>query len=168
MRVPTRKSEEDRRALQDEPDRHLTPAAIERLKRQLADAERAIPAAKAELQRAQEMGDLSENFGYQEAKAQLRRLNARVITLADRIAQAVPITAGTADGTVTIGSTVTVETNERRFTFEILGSLETDPGRGRISHRSPLGAALLGKQEGDELTVPANDRNITYRVMDVR
>ncbi len=187
MRFPTRKSETDRRALAEEPDRYLTPDAIERLKRtreRLEKIER--PAAKLELQRAQEMGDLSENFGYQEAKRRLRGINDRLMSLDERLARAIPIEAGSDDGAVKIGSTVTLETpsgsppstslrtglaggeaSPRRFVFTILGSQETDPTRGRISYRSPLGAALLGKRAGDTATVEGNGRTVTYAILDV-
>lgn len=167
MRVPTRKSETDRLALQDEPDRLLTPQAIERLKRTLEKVIAELPAAKLELQKAQEMGDLSENFGYQEAKRRLRSLNDRVVSLQERITRAVPIMAGSEDGEVRIGSTVKVETGGKQFTFQVLGSQETDPTRGFISYRSPLGAALIGKKAGEVASVDANGRKIEYKIIEV-
>ena len=69
MQLPTRKSERDRRATMQPQDNHLTPEKIERMKKTLLDLEtRQRPEAKSELQRTQEMGDLSENAAYQEAK----------------------------------------------------------------------------------------------------
>lgn len=167
MRVPTRKSEEDRRALAGEPDRYLTPDAIERLKQQRKRLEEEHPAAKLELQRAQEMGDLSENFAYQEAKRRLRSINDRIVSIGERIAQAIPIDTRSGGDVVQIGSKVTLESNGRRFAFDILGSQETDPTRGRISYRSPLGVVLMGKAKGETATVQANGRDVAYLIIDI-
>ncbi len=79
MRIPTRKGEMDRLALAEPEDRHLTASAIERFKREVEDLEkRQRPEAVLEVRRLAEMGDFSENFGYQNAKALLRRINSRI------------------------------------------------------------------------------------------
>jgi transcription elongation factor GreA len=166
MQIPKRRGETLRK--QVEPDRYLTEERIRQLKDELKDLEtRQRREAADETRRLAEMGDLSENAGYQVAKQNLRRINARIISLQDRLANAIPIASG--DGTVVqIGSTVTVETGGKRFTFEILGSQETNPSRGRISHLSPLGAALIGHAVGDDIVVKSNDAEVSYRVVDIR
>lgn len=121
-----------------------------------------------EVRRLAEMGDFSENAGYQIAKGTLRRINDRIVTLEERIKTAIPIEQGTKDGTIRVGSTVTVETNQKPMIFEIVGSMETNPSRGRISHRSPLGVALLGHVAGDEVILKTPEREVVYRVIDVR
>lgn len=165
MRVPKRKSETQREALQGEPDRFLTPQAISRLKDEL---ERLIKdergKAAAEVRRAGEMGDFSENAGYQAAKAHLRRVNGRILSLQERLKHAIPIESGTDDGRVRIGTTVDVEMNGKASTYEILGSQESNPSRGRISYLSPLGAALMGHVAGDEVEGPSG----IVRVVSVR
>lgn len=129
---------------------------VERLKASL-------PAMRTEVARTQEMGDLSENAAYQEAKHHLRRTASRIAGLEERLMSAIPIEAGTNDGQVRIGSNVTVSDGAVERTYQILGSQETDPMKGRISYLSPLGAALMGKREGDE--AEANGR--AYRVVAV-
>lgn len=137
---------------------------LDQLKRQLADLEkRERPLAAEEVRRTGEMGDLSENAAYQYAKAHLRRVNGRILSLQDRIASAVLIQAPADDGVVRIGSTVTVATTEREMTFQILGSQETNPLKGRISYSSPLGAALIGHTVGE--VVVAN--GTAYRIAQV-
>lgn len=154
-----------REALQGEPDRFLTPEAIGRLKDELARLEKAERGtAAAEVRRAAEMGDLSENAGYQAAKAHLRRVNARILSIQGRLKAAIPIARGSDDGIVRIGSTVEVEMSGKRFTYEILGSQESDPSRGRISYLSPLGSSLLGRAAGDEAAGPSGP----VRVVSVR
>ncbi len=168
MRIPTRKSETDRLALQGEPDRFLTPEAMERMRRQIHDLETVQrPAAKLELQKAQEMGDLSENFGYQEAKRRLRSINDRIVMLEEKLKVAVPIRAGSEDGKIRIGSTVTVETGGKETEYMIVGAQEAQPLRRRISYLSPLGALLIGKSAGDAVTLTTERGSAVYRILSV-
>lgn len=147
-------------------DNLLTPAKIARLKVERDDlVKRERPIAAAEVQRTAEMGDLSENAGYQAAKAHLRRVNNRILWIEARLADAVPIAAGGGNGTIQVGSTVKVAVDGREMTFELVGSQETNPSRGRISHRSPIGLALLGARVGDDVVVKLPDRVITYHVL---
>ena len=93
MRVPTRRGEKLRP--QVELDRYVTPEKLQRLKDELDrllhhERKEAI----AEVQRGAEMGDFSENVGYQIAKANLRKLNARIMNLEERIKVAIPIESG--------------------------------------------------------------------------
>lgn len=149
-------------------DNMLTPAKIARLKTERDDlVKRERPSAAAEVQRTAEMGDLSENAGYQAAKAHLRRVNNRILWIEARLADAVPIAAGSSNGTIQVGSTVTVAIDGREMTFELVGSQETNPSRGRISHRSPIGLALLGARVGDDVVVKLADRAVTYHVSSI-
>lgn len=180
MRIPKRKGEEDRIALSEPEDRHLTPATIERFKRELVDLEtRERGEAVVELRRLAEMGDFSENFGYQNAKAHLRRVNARIDTLKERIKLAIPIEKGTnSDGGIQIGSRVrlamsakggsTSGGNGKLMEFEIVGSQETNPSRGRISYRSPLGQTLLGHKANEEIVFDGPAGKVIYQILEVK
>ncbi len=164
MRVPKRRGEELERASREE-DNYMTAAKRDRLRKTLRDIEEVqLPQAREDLRVAREMGDLSENAAYSEAKGRTLRLTARVHSLGERIRNAIIIEQGSDDGTVCIGCTVTVTVNGKRRTYEVLGSQETAPSDGRISYRSPLGAALLGHAAGDEVSIDANGRRITYRI----
>jgi transcription elongation factor GreA len=110
MQIPMRKAELAR--LQKQTDQHVTLEKIERMKEELVRLAKERPALVAEVTRTQEMGDLSENAGYQDAKYRLRRLDGRVLSLKDRIAHAIPIEEGPdASGRIRIGSTVTIESD---------------------------------------------------------
>lgn len=127
------------------------------------------PAAAEEVARTAAMGDLSENAAYTAAKYHLRRLNDRITTIEEKLKFAIVINEGTdSSGKIRIGSTVTVEVNGKQMTFEILGSHETNPSRGRISYLSPIGAALIDHVAGDVVTVKINDRAVVYRILEVR
>lgn len=167
MRLPIRRGEKENRKLLD---LHLTPAAIQRLQRELDDLEkRVLPTASAEMRRTAEMGDLSENAAYQHAKDTVRRTNNRILSLRTRITQAIPIQTGPNQfGRVTIGSTVTVVSGGTEKMYEIVGSQETSPGRGKISHASPLGMALLGHKVGDIVRITTTDnRTVSYRIASI-
>ena len=157
----------DRVAMAEPEDRHLTAAAIERFKREVVDLEkRQRPEAVLEVRRLAEMGDFYENFGYQNAKALLRRINSRIDSLKERIKNSIPIKT-TNDGTIRLGSTVTVFVNAKPTTFEIVGSLETNPSRGRISHNSPIGIALIGHKTGEEVIFHGPAGDSVYQIVEV-
>lgn len=126
------------------------------------------PIEVAEVRRLAELGDFSENAAYQMAKGNLRRINSRITTLEERLKVAIPIEEGPDEsGRIRIGSSVTLEWDGRTHTFEILGSSETNPSRGRISYLSPLGAALMGRSAGDVVEVQGQTKVVPYRILAV-
>jgi transcription elongation factor GreA len=145
----------------------MTQAKVDDLQRQLAKLKAQHPQAAKEMQRLAELGDFSENAAYQMAKSRLRGINERMRQLDERLKHAV-IIAPQNDGTIGLGSTVSVELNGVKQTFLILGSSETSPGQGVISHHSPIGTALVGRKAGDELTIKLTDREISCRIIAVK
>lgn len=169
MQIPKRKKE-DYRKYGGDADNYLSPEAIRKLKddlRRLEDVSR--PRAVTDLSRAREMGDLSENAAYSEAKGRLMGIDRRIFEIKEKLKNAVVIERGSSDGKVAVGATVTVRVNGKEKTYGIVGSAETDPGSGRISHLSPLGAALKGHRAGDEVTVKnALGKEVVYEIIEVR
>lgn len=167
MQVPKRKSEENRKIGPD--DHFLTEEKIARLKAQLVRLDEIEkPKALADLQEAQAAGDLSENAAYTEAKARLRRINGKMLSIKERLKHAIVIKKGPGKhGEVQIGSTVTVEVNGKEKVFEITGAQESEPGRGKISYHSPVGSALIDAVAGDEVGVDIGERTIIYRIKKV-
>ena len=111
---------------------------------------------KKEISTARAYGDLSENSEYDEAKAEQGKIHSRIAELREMIANAKVIDESQIDESkVSVGSTVTVfnKTRNMEATYNIVGSYETDPKNGRISDSSPIGMALIGAVEGDEVTV---------------
>jgi len=153
------------------PPVYLTPEAIERLRERLVRLKRDLPAAAAEAKSTAEYGDRSDNAAYKEAKGILRRLKGQIIRIEAQLKYSVVIEKGAnPDGTIRLGSTVTLEQRGggARRTFEIVGPFETDPARARISHESPLGAALIGKKSGDTILVKTPDGNQEYKILAVK
>ena len=111
---------------------------------------------KKEISTARAFGDLSENSEYDEAKQEQGKIHARIAELREMIAHAKVIDESQIDESkVSVGSIVTVFNKTRNMdaTYHIVGSYETDPKNGKISDSSPIGMALLGAREGDEVVV---------------
>ena len=111
---------------------------------------------KKEISTARSFGDLSENSEYDEAKAEQGKIHARIAELREMIANAKVVDESQIDESkVSVGSIVTVFNKTRNIeaTYHIVGSYETDPKNGKISDSSPIGIALLGAKEGDEVVV---------------
>jgi len=122
---------------------------------------------KKEISTARSFGDLSENSEYDEAKAEQGKIHARIAELREMIAHAKVIDESQIDESkVSVGSIVTVfnKTRNMEVTYHIVGSYETDPRIGKISDSSPIGIALLGAKEGDEVVVTgAREQVITVK-----
>ncbi|MCQ2413668.1 MAG: transcription elongation factor GreA [Clostridia bacterium] len=111
---------------------------------------------KKEISTARAFGDLSENSEYDEAKAEQGKIHARIAELKEMIANAKVLDESEIDKSrISVGSIVTLFNTERNgeFTYHIVGSYETDPTQGKISDSSPIGIALIGAKEGDDVVV---------------
>jgi transcription elongation factor GreA len=108
-----------------------------------------------EIQRARELGDLRENAEYQAAKERQRFVQARVSMLRKRVSeiQLMNLDKIPADR-AGFGSKLTLLEQERELVFELVMPEDADPDRGLISVASPIGRALVGKEEGDEVSAP--------------
>lgn len=109
-----------------------------------------------EIAEARSHGDLSENAEYDAAKEKQAHMEKRIAYLSDMLSKAQVIDpSALKHERVCFGSTVRVchTTNNETVCYTIVGSAESDPTSGLISYNSPLSKALLGKEEGDELTI---------------
>ncbi len=105
---------------------------------------------------ARELGDLKENAEYHAAKDKQGMMEARIIELTDLVGRAQVIDPSKlAHQRVSFGSTVELidQDDDSEVTYTIVGSQESNPEKGLISVGSPMARALLGKEEGDEVTI---------------
>lgn len=164
MRVPIRKPGKYTHL---KPDPHLTEDKLSELKNKLARLKKSHPAAAAEVARLAEMGDFSENVAYQMAKGHLRGINQRILELEDYLNHAVIIKPLKNTETVQLGHRVTIETAGQQKSYLILGSSETDPGKGIISHNSPIGSALMGRKVGDKVKIQRANKEIECEIIKI-
>jgi len=115
-------------------------------------------------------GDLSENAEYHAAKERQGFIEGRVMELEDKLGRADVIDVSKLSGsTVKFGATVTLvdeDTDERRK-YQIVGDLEADAKKGRISISSPIARALIGKGKGDTVEVAAPGGARSYEILKV-
>lgn len=117
------------------------------------------------IQEAKELGDLSENAEYQEAKNEQAFNEGRIEELENIVKHAAIIDEDTKpSGVVQVGSTVSAKVNGTNSTFIIVGSNEADPGSGKISNESPIGRAFLGKRINETATVLTPKGETVYTI----
>lgn len=115
-------------------------------------------------------GDLSENAEYHAAKERQSFIEGRVLELEDQIGRAEIIDVTKLSGTrIKFGATVTLvdEDTDKERRFQIVGDVESDAQRGRISLSSPIARALIGKSKGDTVEVAAPGGARSYEVVKV-
>lgn len=121
---------------------------------------------------AREHGDLKENAEYHAAKEQQSFAEGRIQEIEAKLsnAQIIDVTTMTNNGKVIFGATVELLDleNDEQTVYQIVGEDEADIKEGRISVGSPIARALIGKTEGDEVTVAAPAGARDYEIVEVR
>ena len=133
----------------------------ERIKKLDYELQTELPKA---LEKALEMGDLRENSEYQSAKERQSIVQAELSNLRKRLADLSMINLSKIpEGKVSYGSTVVLYDldREEEVTYDLVTSEESDVAQGKISTTSPIGKSLLGREEGDEVSIrtPGGQRN---------
>jgi len=135
---------------------------------QLKTHERGNIAAIIDEARAQ--GDLKENAEYHAAKDEQGLMEARIAELTDIVGRAQVIDPSTlAHERISFGSTVELidQNTDEEMIYTIVGGQESNPSKGLISFQSPLAKALLGKEEGDEVSLVLPTGKKTYDIEEV-
>ncbi|HHV35940.1 MAG TPA: transcription elongation factor GreA [Syntrophomonadaceae bacterium] len=117
-----------------------------------------------------DFGDISENSEYEEAKNEQAFVEGRIITLEKMLRHARIIdTSDVPPDTVAIGTTVLLkdQDNGDDIEYTIVGSAEADPADNKISNKSPVGKAILGKKVGAVVEVKVPAGTLRYRIMDI-
>src|SRR5680860_50273 len=118
MQTPYRRKET---YVKPKPDPYLTEAKFIELKNKLERMKASHPKLATEVKRLAEMGDFSENAGYQDAKGKLRGLNQRILETEDMLKKAEIIEVNHIVETVQVGHFVTLESKNEKKTYQILG-----------------------------------------------
>jgi transcription elongation factor GreA len=118
------------------------------------------------LEYARSLGDLSENAEYQEARDLQAATEERIRRLEDIIKRAHILTDGKNKDIVGFGSIVVIKKDSggEKHEYTIVGSEEADMRAHKLSHVSPLGAALMGKKKGDEFTFETPNGKQSYMI----
>jgi transcription elongation factor GreA len=137
---------------------HISPAGLIALEAELHTLETEGRSEMAErLRTARAWGDLKENSEYHDAKNAQAHLETAIQRLRELRRNAVVVEPGAGGTSVSLGAAVTVRdlASDRETTYTLVSASESDPASGRLGIDSPLGRALAGTAEGDEVTFEA-------------
>ena len=120
------------------------------------------------IQTAREFGDLSENSEYDAAKEEQSLLETRIAQLEDVLKRAQIIEPVKKADFVVIGSTIVVEIDGEKDEFTIVGTMEADPSKKKISNESPVGTAMLGAKLGEVVEVVTPIIRAKYKILEIK
>ena len=128
------------------------------------------PAIIKAIAEAREHGDLSENAEYHSAREKQSFIEGRIKELEASLSKAEVIDPTTLSGSIKFGATILLldDENEKKQTFQIVGSTEADIESGLLNIQSPLARALIGKEIGDSVEVKTPGGTRDYEILDVK
>ena len=118
------------------------------------------------LEYAKQLGDLSENAEYHEARDQQATTEDRISKL-ELLLKNASIVSGETSNTVGVGSVVVVKKDDKKITYTIVGSEEANVVEGKISIRSPFGQAIMGKKKGEDFSFETPNGVVQYHISDL-
>jgi len=119
------------------------------------------------IQLAKDMGDLSENAEYSEAKDAQAFNEGRIIELKQTLKNVSIVKNGQSNGKAAMGSRVKVKVNGEKREYTIVSFNEADPINGKISNESPLGQAFLDKKPGETVSVSTPKGATEYKIISI-
>nr|WP_321980375.1 transcription elongation factor GreA [uncultured Cohaesibacter sp.] len=150
----------------------MTPAGYQALSEELKQrSSEERPRIIAAISEARAHGDLSENAEYHAAKEQQSLNEGRISELEDKLSRAEVIDVSKMSGdTIKFGATVTMvdEDTDEEKTYQIVGDVEADLKKGKISLSSPIARALIGKQVEDSVEVMAPGGSKSYEILEIK
>ncbi|HEX3568082.1 MAG TPA: transcription elongation factor GreA [Candidatus Saccharimonadales bacterium] len=147
---------------------HLTQSGVDELRAELSDLVAQRPVIADRIKTAREFGDLSENMEYSAARQDQERNESRIAEVEHILANVQIITTPKTDSKVVLGSTVKLKSAAGKVKeFQVVGTVEADPLNGKISDESPIGQALMGKKEGEEVEIKTPAETTTYKIVDI-
>lgn len=146
---------------------HLTQAGIDELKVELeALRGKRVETAEA-IKTARELGDLSENAEYQSARQEQERNDSRIDEI-EHILANVEVISTKGKKQIGLGSKVTLKNPKgKEMVLQVVGTIEADPMAQKISDESPIGKALLGKKEGEDVEIKTPAETATYTISSI-
>lgn len=145
---------------------YMTAIGLEKLKTHLAEIKEQLKDVAIKIKEAKDLGDLSENAEYHEAKNHQAFLYGKEQELQEKIKNAQVVVAKHGED-VTVGCIVEVESDGDIDNFTIVGTDESDPAKGLISVDSPIGSALVGHKKGDKVKVSTPGGATEFKILNV-
>lgn len=150
-------------------DQIISQEGYDKLKKELDERIRVKrPEIASRIEAAKELGDLSENAEYAEAKDEQAFNDGRIAELMALLKNVTVVRSNGDKHKIGMGSKVTAEVDGKTKKFTIVSFNEADPSEGKISNESPLGVAFLGKKKGEKITVNTPRGAVVYEILDVQ
>jgi transcription elongation factor GreA len=147
----------------------ITKEGYEKLKNELENLLKVKrPEIAKRIEIAKELGDLSENAEYHEAKDSQAFNDGRIMEIQAILKNVKIVDSNGSKNKVSMGSTVEVKFNGEKREFKIVSFNEAEPSEGLISNESPLGLAFLGRKKGDEVEVNTPKGIIKYKILNIK
>lgn len=148
---------------------YVSKAGLEELKTELQGLLEERKDIAERIKEARELGDLSENSEYIEAKTKQSFSEGRIAEIETilKVAKVIDDT-NRVNGRVALGSKVKITADGTKREYEITGSNETNPLTGKISNESPLGQALMGHKKGDVVEIITPDGPRQYTITEIK
>jgi len=150
----------------------ITKQGLKKLEAELLEPRTTMRAEVAEqIREAQELGMAQVDGQYEDAKNQQAFLEGRIQEIEKMLQSAEVIDEKAAKGSkeIRVGSTVSLKTKGGKSqTYQLVGPAEAAPTQGRISHKSPVGEALIGRKRGDKVKVAVPAGNVEMTVISVK
>jgi transcription elongation factor GreA len=142
----------------------LTPQGRAELEQELEELKSRRGEIAEKIKTARDFGDLSENEEYSAARDEQGRVESRISEIEEILLNSTVIKSAKHDGKIHVGNKVTLKGEKGQVVFTIVSSVEADPAEKKISDESPIGQALIGKQEGDKVEIQTPSGVVSYKV----
>lgn len=148
----------------------LTPSGKQKIEEELQQLRSVeMPALSERIRQARALGDLSENFDYQDSKRQQGFIAGRIADLTAILERARIVEETVGGDSVGLGSTVALRDldYDDEITYTLVDPVSADPANDRISISSPVGKALMGAKVGDNIEVDIPSGKARYEVLGI-
>lgn len=148
---------------------HLTKEGVAELQTELENLTSQRGDIAERIRTAREFGDLAENAEYAAAREEQEKVEGRIAEI-EHVLQNVEVIRKPAGGNkVRLGSGVKLKATSggKLKEFRVVGTVEADPLNGKISDESPIGQALLGQKEGDEVEIKTPAETLKYKIVNI-
>lgn len=144
----------------------FTKIGFDNLKKELESLTQKRPDAVKTLSRARDMGDLSENGLYKAAKQEVVDIDRQIRNLKYLIKSA-KVFVPESNEKIEIGHKIIVSINDKQKEFFIVGEQEANPSEHKISNKSPIGFALMGRKKGDNIDIDTPNGFLSYKIISI-
>ncbi len=128
------------------------------------------PRVVDEMEEARKQGDLSENAEYHAAKEMLAHIDLELPKLEDQISNSIIVEFDATSDTIRFGATVTAKNlaTKKEVVYQLVSPEGVDPMNGKISFKSPMGSAFMGKKKGEIVEVVTPKGKNRFEIVDFK